>query len=224
MTAAETGVGSAYGLAKVPPRAASVKPGDPRLAARLARECQGDVLFDAFSRGRYSTDASIYQIEPIGVLVPQRVSDIEAAIQIAREEGVPVLPRGGGSSQSGQAVGRALVIDTSKYLRGVIELDIENRRVRVQPGLTLDALNRRLRGTGMFFPCDISTGSRATLGGMAANNSCGSRSLRYGNMVHNVRAIDCVLADGTRANFGEVRVDEAAVEVQARYLFMLFEV
>jgi FAD/FMN-containing dehydrogenase/Fe-S oxidoreductase len=214
---ADGSIGSAYGRAKYPPRAASVKPGDPRLAARLSRECQGDVLFDAFSRGRYSTDASIYQIEPIGVLVPRRTPDIEAAIAIAREEGVPVLPRGGGSSQSGQAVGRALVIDTSKYLRGVIDLDTANRRVTVEPGLTLDALNRRLRGTGLFFPCDISTGSRATLGGMAANNSCGSRSLRYGNMVHNVRAIDCVLADGTRATFGEVPENAEAIGGPARY-------
>ncbi|HEX9464029.1 MAG TPA: FAD-linked oxidase C-terminal domain-containing protein [Alphaproteobacteria bacterium] len=214
---ADGSVGSAYGRAIYPARAAHVKPGDGKLAARLRRECEGDVLFDAFSRGRYSTDASIYQIEPIGVLVPKRASDIEAAIAIAREEGVPVLPRGGGSSQCGQAVGRALVIDTSKHLRTVLSLDTENHRVWVEPGLTLDGLNKALKGTGLFFPCDVSTGSRATLGGMAANNSCGSRSIRYGNMVHNTRAIECVLADGTKTVFGEVPEDLAAVAGPERY-------
>ena len=213
---ADHGLGTVYGRAKYPPRAAQVKPGDSRLAERLRKETQGDVLFDAFSRGRYSTDASIYQIEPIGVLVARTADDIEAAIRIAREEGVPVLPRGGGSSQCGQTVGRALVVDTSKYLRKVISLDKENRKVWVEPGLTLDGLNKALKGTGLFFPCDVSTGSRATLGGMAANNSCGSRSLRYGNMVHNTRSIECVLADGTKTLFGEVPEDIAAID-PARY-------
>jgi FAD/FMN-containing dehydrogenase/Fe-S oxidoreductase len=217
MSALDQPLGSVYGRAKFPPRAAQVKPGDSGLAARLRRECEGDVLFDAFSRGRYATDASIYQIEPIGVLVPKRAADIEAAIAIAREEGVPVLPRGGGSSQCGQTVGRALVIDTSKHLRGVLSLDAGNRRVSVEPGLTLDGLNKRLKGSGLFFPCDISTGSRATLGGMAGNNSCGSRSIRYGNMVHNVRAITCVLADGTKAEFGEVPEDLSALGGSERY-------
>ena len=217
MSAQDHGLGSVYGRAKVPPRAAQVSPGDSRLAGRLAGECEGEVLFDAFSRGRYSTDASIYQIEPIGVLVPRRASDIEAAIAIAREEGVPVLPRGGGSSQCGQTVGRALVIDTSKHLRNVLSLDTENRRVWVEPGLTLDGLNKRLKGSGLFFPCDVSTGSRATLGGMAANNSCGSRSIRYGNMVHSTRAIECVLADGTRHVFGEVPDDLASLAGPQRY-------
>ncbi len=213
----DQGLGSVYGRAKVPPRTAQVKPGDSRLAERLRRETQGEVLFDAFSRGRYSTDASIYQIEPLGVLVARTAADIEAAITIAREEGVPVLPRGGGSSQCGQTVGRALVVDTSKYLRGLISLDKENRKAWVEPGLTLDGLNKHLKGTGLFFPCDVSTGSRATLGGMTANNSCGSRSIRYGNMVHNVRSIECVLADGTKTMFGDVPENLAEIQGPARY-------
>src|SRR5690349_16787120 len=179
-----------------------VKPGDSRLADRLRRELEGDVLFDAFSRGRYATDASIYQIEPIGVVVPKRVSDIEAAIAIGREEGVPVLPRGGGTSQCGQTVGRALVVDTSKYLNRIVGIDAEARTAWVEPGVTLDALQKHLRPHKLTFPVDISTGSRATLGGMAGNNSCGARSIRYGNMVHNVRAIDMVMADGTAQSFG----------------------
>ncbi len=176
----------------------------PTLEARLRREIRGEVLFDAFSRGRYATDASIYQIEPLGVVVPQSREDAAAAIAIAREEGVPVLPRGGGTSQCGQTVARALVVDCSKYLDRVIAVDVEGRRARVEPGVVLDRLNRLLRKDKLFFPVDPSTASRATIGGMTANNSCGSRSLRYGNMVHNVRGVDALLADGTTAWFGEV--------------------
>ncbi|HJT08079.1 MAG TPA: FAD-linked oxidase C-terminal domain-containing protein [Stellaceae bacterium] len=180
------------------------QPGDPALAARLKSSLRGAVLFDAFSRGRYSTDASIYQIEPIGVVVPRDKEDVGAAIAIAREQGVPVLPRGGGTSQCGQTVGAALVIDCSKHMDQLLSLDVEGRRAVVQPGIVLDRLNKQLRPHGLFFPVDVSTGNRATIGGMAANNSCGARSLRYGNMVHNVRAIDAVLADGSKARFAEV--------------------
>jgi FAD/FMN-containing dehydrogenase/Fe-S oxidoreductase len=179
-------------------------PGSPRLEARLRRELKGEVLFDRFSRGRYSTDASIYQIEPLGVAVPRDREDVAAALQIAREEGVPVLPRGGGTSQCGQTVARALVLDCSKYMDGVVALDTDARRVRVQPGVVMERLNQRLRQHKLWFPVDVSTGDRATIGGMTANNSCGSRSIRYGNMVHNVRAVDAILADGTAARFAEV--------------------
>src|SRR5580704_8253002 len=178
-------------------------PGSP-LEARLRREMQGEVRFDAFSRGRYATDASIYQIEPLGVVVPRSRGDAAAAIAIARDEGVPVLPRGGGTSQCGQTVARALVVDCSKHLDRVISVDVEGRRARVEPGVVLDRLNRQLRKDKLFLPVDPSTASRATIGGMTANNSCGSRSLRYGNMVHNVRGVDALLADGTAAWFGEV--------------------
>ncbi|MGH7055187.1 MAG: FAD-binding oxidoreductase, partial [Stellaceae bacterium] len=173
------------------------------LAARLRRETEGEVLFDAFSRGRYATDASIYQIEPVGVIVPKTREDVVAALTIAREEGVPVLPRGAGTSQCGQTVARALVVDCSKYLNRVVEVDAERRRATVEPGVVLDPLNRLLRKDRLFFPVDPSTASRATLGGMTANNSCGSRSLRYGNMVHNVRAVEAILADGTAARFAD---------------------
>jgi FAD/FMN-containing dehydrogenase/Fe-S oxidoreductase len=179
-------------------------PGSPRLEARLRRELQGEVLFDPFSRGRYSTDASIYQIEPLGVVVPKDRADVAAALTIAREEGVPVLPRGGGTSQCGQTVARALVLDCSKFMDRVVALDTEARRVTVQPGIVMERLNQRLRQHKLWFPVDVSTGDRATIGGMTANNSCGSRSIRYGNMVHNVRAIDAILADGTAAHFAEI--------------------
>ncbi len=169
-----------------------------RLAERLRKELQGEVLFDRFSRGRYSTDASHYQIEPVGVVVPKTVDDVRAAMAIAREEGVPLLPRGGATSQSGQTVGRALVIDFSKHLNRLIAVDPEARTCIVEPGIVLDELNRQLRSTGLWFPVDVSTSSRATIGGMAGNNSCGTRSIRYGIMRDNVLAIDAILADGTR--------------------------
>jgi len=161
-------------------------------------------MFDAFSRGRYSTDASIYQIEPIGVVVPRNEQDIVRTIQIAGDEGIPLLPRGGGTSQIGQTVGAALVIDTSKYLNQVREFDPESGFVCVEPGLVLDRLNQWLKPHGLFYPVDVSTGNRATLGGMAGNNSCGARSIRYGNMVHNVQAIDAILADSSAAHFADL--------------------
>jgi FAD/FMN-containing dehydrogenase/Fe-S oxidoreductase len=182
----------------------STRIGDPALAERLRKALRGEVMFDAFSRGRYSTDASIYQIEPIGVVVPRDKEDVAAALTIAAEEGVTVLPRGGGTSQCGQTVGPSLVLDCSRYMNQILEIDVAQRRALVQPGLVLDRLNRTLRKDGLFFPVDVSTSSRATLGGMAANNSCGSRSIRYGNMVHNVRAIDALLADGTAMRMGDV--------------------
>src|SRR6266568_3196052 len=188
----------------VEPKALRHDPGSPRLEARLKRALKGEVLFDRFSRGRYSTDASIYQIEPLGVALPKDREDVAAALTIAREEGVPVLPRGGGTSQCGQTVARALVLDCSKYMQDAVALDTAARRVRVQPGVVMERLNQRLRAHKLWFPVDVSTGDRATIGGMTANNSCGARSIRYGNMVHNVRAIDAILADGTEAHFAEV--------------------
>ena len=162
------------------------------------------MLFDRFSRGRYSTDASHYQIEPLGVVVPKTDEDVRATLAIAHEEGVPLLPRGGGTSQSGQTVGRALVLDYSKHLNKLITVDPVARTCIVEPGIVLDELNRQLRSTGLWFPVDVSTSSRATIGGMTGNNSCGTRSIRYGIMRDNVLAIDAILADGSEARFGEV--------------------
>ncbi len=174
-------------------------------AAALARELrehtQGEVLFDAASRGRYATDASIYQIDPVGVFIPREEADVRAAIEVCSQRKVPILARGGGSSQCGQAVGRALVIDCSKHLRAVTAFDPNRGEIEVQPGIVLDALNAHLKPHGLWFPVDVSTSAQATLGGMAGNNSCGSRSIAYGNMVHNVVAIDAWLADGSESRF-----------------------
>ncbi|NBP26633.1 MAG: FAD-binding oxidoreductase [Betaproteobacteria bacterium] len=173
-----------------------------QLAARLSREMQGQVLFDRAARGRYSTDASIYQVMPLGVAVPKTDLDARIALDIARDLKVPVLARGAGSSQCGQTVGEALVIDNSRHLNRLLALDLESMTATVEPGMVLDHLNAQLRPHGVWFPVDVSTSAQCTLGGMAGNNSCGSRSLYYGNMVHNVEGINAVLADGTRAYFG----------------------
>ncbi|MBT6043684.1 MAG: FAD-binding protein [Gammaproteobacteria bacterium] len=188
------------------------------LAIRLKKELQGEVLFDDFSRGRYSTDASIYQIMPIGVVVPKNEEDVQITLQIAKDAGIPVLPRGGGTSQNGQTVNEALVIDTSKYLRNITDFNADQRTVSVQPGLVLDPLNKFLKPHGLFYPVDVSTANRATLGGMTGNNSCGSRSIRYGNMVHNVQAIDALLADGSSARFQSLADDAAHSDLIKRML------
>src|SRR3978361_1694913 len=152
------------------------------LARRLRAETEGEVLFDDGARGRYATDASIYQVMPVGVFVPRTSRDVAIAIDIARDLKVPVLPRGAGTSQCGQTVGAALVIDNSKYLRAILEVDVENRTARVEPGLVLDHLNAALKTHGLWHPVDVSTSAQATLGGMAGNNSCGTRSTAYGNI------------------------------------------
>lgn len=172
------------------------------LAARLQSQSQGDVLFSSADRGRYATDASIYQIEPIGVFLPRTAHDIRVAIDICRDLKVPIVPRGGGTSQCGQTVGAGLVIDHSKYMRNILDIDVENRTARVEPGLVLDHLNASLKKHGLWYPVDVSTSAQATLGGMAGNNSCGSRSIAYGNMVHNVLGAQAWLSSGELLSFG----------------------
>ena len=179
-------------------------PSRERLATQLRRHTQGEVLFDAASRGRYATDASIYQIMPAGVFVPKTAQDISTAITLAREAGVPVLPRGGGTSQCGQTTGAALVIDNSKHFKSLIDLDLQAQTATVQAGMVLDHLNAALKAHGLWFPVDVSTSAQATLGGMAGNNSCGSRSIAYGNMVHNVLGASAWLSDGSPHDFGPV--------------------
>ena len=185
-----------------PVKVVRARPGDSSLATRLRRDVDGEVLFDAGSRGRYSTDASIYQVEPVGVVVPRNAEAARAAIAIALEHEVPVLARGAGSSQCGQTVGAALVVDHSKHMRNVVNVDVAQRTAVVEPGIVLDTLNAVLRPHGLWFPVDVSTSAQATLGGMAGNNSCGSRSIAYGNMVHNVLAIEALTAGGERWKFG----------------------
>src|SRR6266404_7740778 len=181
--------------------------GFPRLEQRLRSNMTGDVFFDAFNRGRYATDASFYQMIPSGVVIPRNMKKALRAVSIARDEGVIVTPRGGGRSQCGQTVNKGLVIDVSKHLNRIISLDVENRICVVEPGIVLDDLNRQLKPHGLWFPVDVSTASRATIGGMAGNNSCGGRSLRYGTMRDNTLSMDAALADGTLLHCGELPRD-----------------
>ena len=181
------------------------------LAARLAREITGDVFFDGFNRGRYANDASFYQIMPLGVVVPRTIDEALRTLAIAGDAGLIVTPRGGGTSQCGQTVNEGIVIDVSRHLNRIVSLDVANHRCVVEPGIVLDDLNRQLKKHGLWFPVDVSTASRATIGGMAGNNSCGGRSLRYGTMRDNTLSIDAALADGTQLHFGEVPRDLAGV-------------
>src|SRR5207253_1433931 len=181
------------------------------LERRLRSNMTGDVLFDAFDRGRYATDASFYQILPLGVVVPRTMDEALRAVAIARDDGRIVTPRGGGTSQCGQTINEGIVVDFSKHLNRLVSLDVAKATCVVEPGIVLDDLNRQLKKHGLWFPVDVSTASRATIGGMAGNNSCGGRSLRYGTMRDNTISLDAVLADGTRMHFGEVPRDLAGV-------------
>src|SRR3954470_10156153 len=181
------------------------------LAARLSREITGEVLFDSFNRGRYATDASFYQIVPAGVVIPRTMDETLRTLAVCRDAGQVVTPRGGGTSQCGQTVNGGIVVDLSKHLTRILSLDVDNRTCVVEPGIVLDHLNRQLKPHGLWFPVDVSTASRATIGGMAGNNSCGGRSLRYGTMRDNTRSMDAALADGTMLHFGEVPRDLAQV-------------
>ena len=193
------------------------------LAAKLSARVQGEVLIDIQSRGRYATDASFYQMMPLGVLIPRSEDDIQAAIDLAREQGFPILPRGAGTSQCGQTVNNALVLDNTRYFNGILDLDVEGRRCVVRPGIVLDELNRALKKHGLWFPVDVSTASRATIGGMAGNNSCGGKSLRYGIMRDNVISIDGFLADGSRRHFGTTDHIATGVAGQDRLVRDLLE-
>ena len=180
-----------------------------KLEQQLRQEITGDVFFDAFNRGRYATDASFYQIMPAGVVVPKTIDEALRALAIARDADRAVTPRGGGTSQCGQTVTDGIVIDFSKHLNRMVSLDVANRSCVVEPGIVLDDLNRQLKKHGLWFPVDVSTASRATIGGMAGNNSCGGRSLRYGTMRDNTLSLDAALADGHLIHFGEVPRDIA---------------
>ncbi|MFL2765148.1 MAG: FAD-binding and (Fe-S)-binding domain-containing protein [Paracoccaceae bacterium] len=171
----------------------------------LKSSLSGDLLDGHFDRGRYSTDASIYQIMPEAVVLPKTVEDIQKTIQFSQENSIPILPRGGGTSQNGQTVNQAIVLDNSRYLNKIIEIDEKNLTCIVEPGVVLDELNRQLKPLGLWFPVDVSTSSRATIGGMAGNNSAGGRSIKYGIMRDNVLSINTILSDTSKAHFGPVK-------------------
>src|SRR3954454_20946274 len=183
------------------------------LERRLRSNMTGDVLFGAFDRGRYATDASFCQIMPLGVVIPRTIDEALRALAIARDDGRIVTPRGGGTSQCGQTVNDGIVVDFSRHLNRMLSLDVANRSCVVEPGIVLEDLNRQLKRHGLWFPVDVSTASRATIGGMAGNNSCGGRSLRYGTMRDNTLSMQAALADGTMLRFGEVARDDTAPDL-----------
>jgi FAD/FMN-containing dehydrogenase/Fe-S oxidoreductase len=185
------------------------------LERELGKAIRGNVRFDAGSRLLYSTDASMYQMEPVGIVIPRDADDVRAAIEIAARHKVAILPRGGGTSLTGQTVNYALVLDFSRYMDKVLEVNAEELWVRVQPGLVQDNLNHHVRSLGLGFGPDTSTSNRATLGGMLGNNSGGSHSIAYGLTVEHVIELTTVLADGSRAVFGEVTPDEFAAKCRA---------
>ncbi len=168
-----------------------------QLAAELKRKLRGEVLFDEMTRYLYSTDASLYQIQPVGVVLPRDRDELIQAIRTALKHEVAILPRGGGTSLAGQAVGHALVIDCSKYLRRLLEVNRDEGWARVEPGIVRDDLNEQLKALGLHFAPDVATSNRATVGGMIANNSAGAHSIRYGRTVDHVLALQAVLADGS---------------------------
>ena len=189
---------------------------DNTLLSQLERDLRdrisGEVRFDEMTRGLYSTDASIYQIVPHGVVFPRSESDVRAAVEIAARYRVPVLPRGSGTSLSGQSVAAALVIDVSRFMNRILEIDAARRLVRVESGVVLDQLNAALLPHGLQFGPDVATSSRANLGGMIGNNSAGSRSVRQGKVIDHVRELTLVLADGTPLTCGPL--DEAALHAR----------
>src|SRR6266851_6262417 len=180
------------------------------LEQQLRRVVEGDVRFDQYSRLLYSTDASMYQIEPIGVVIPRHSGDVQAVLELANRENVAVLPRGGGTSLTGQTVNRAIVMDFSRWMQEILEVNREEMWARVQPGVVQDELNAHVRPLGLLFGPDTSTSNRATIGGMLGNNSGGSHSIAYGLTVEHVIEITVLRSEGSRAMFGEVTPDEFA--------------
>ena len=178
------------------------------LEGALRDALAGEVRFDPYTRHIYSTDASLYAIEPLGVAYPRDVNDVVAAVEVAAQFGVPVLPRGAGTSLAGQTVGRAVVLDMSRYMHRLLELDPQGLTARVQPGLIQDDLNKAAGAHRLMFAPDTSTSNRATLGGMIGNNSCGARSARYGMTIDHVQSLDVVLSDGSRARVGPLDAAE----------------
>ncbi|MGE0444431.1 MAG: FAD-binding and (Fe-S)-binding domain-containing protein [Vicinamibacterales bacterium] len=174
------------------------------LSRELEREVDGDVRFDAVSRSLYATDASVYQIEPAGVVVPRTREALVRAVTLCAAARVPITMRGGGTSQAGQAIGPGIVIDTSKHINRLLEVNAAERWARVEPGIVLDELNARLKPHNLRFAPDVSTASRATIGGMMANNSSGARSVYYGKTIDHVIEQQVLLADGSIVTFGPI--------------------
>jgi len=193
----------------------SKQSGDYReIESELERRVEGEVRFDRTSRLLYSTDASMYEIEPIGVVLPRHKGDVQAVIEVANRFGAPVLPRGGGTSLAGQTVGHAIVLDFSKYMNRVLEVNPEELWCRVEPGLVQDELNAHVRPMGLLFGPDTSTSNRATIGGMIGNNSAGAHSLVYGKTLDHVLELTVTLSDGSEVVFQDLSSEELSTKIR----------
>ncbi|MEA2631781.1 MAG: hypothetical protein QOE66_2000, partial [Chloroflexota bacterium] len=193
-----------------PDRPASLAP----LLEALKSTVTGEVRSDRLTRALYATDASVYQVVPVAVVLPRSEADVLATIRACGRFGVPLTARGGGTSQAGQCIGPGVILDCSKYFNRVLEIDAAERRARVEPGCVLDALNLALKPHNLQFAPDISTSNRATIGGMVANNSSGTRSVLYGKTIDHVAALRIALVDGTVASFGPL--DAGELEARSR--------
>lgn len=191
---------------------------EPALEQLLTKEIEGEVRFDPYSKALYSTDASLYQIDPIGVIVPKHKQDVIRTIQIASERRLPILPRGGGTSLAGQSVGEAIVLDMSKFMNAIIEVNVDEHWARVQPGIVLDELNHELKPHGLMYAPDVATSSRANVGGTIGNNSAGSHSLIYGKTIDHVMSLDLVLANGDEITAAPLSFPELASKKQSNSL------
>jgi len=198
--------------------ARSIDSVDPQLRATveadLRTRVRGEVRFDARARALYATDASPYRIPPVGVVVPLDDADVRAVVEVAAKHGVPVLPRGGGTSLAGQAVAEAIVLDVSKHMNRVLEVNVQERWARVQPGVIRDQLNQALAPHGLQFTPDVATTDRANVGGMIANNSSGTRSIKYGKSVDQVISMRVLTMDGTELELGPQDAAGLAAKLQ----------
>ena len=185
------------------------------LEQQLSDTLAGEVRFDLYSKALYSTDASLYQIQPIGVVIPKNKQDVIRTVQIASEHKVPILPRGGGTSLAGQSVGEAIVLDMSKYMNQLLEVNVDERWARVQPGIVLDELNDKLKPHGLMYAPDVATSSRANVGGTIGNNSAGSHSLIYGKTIDHVMSIDLVLSNADEITAAPISLQELETKKRA---------
>lgn len=184
------------------------------IAHELQRRIQGEVRFDKYARVLYSSDASIYEIEPLGVVIPKTPEDLQATVEVAHRHEVPLVPRGGGTSIVGNSIGPGVVVDCSKYLHRILEVNTEERWARVQPGVVLDQLNAHLKPLKLLFGPDVATSSRANLGGMIGNNSSGAHSILYGKTLDHVHELKVLLANGEEVQLGPLTPEEWASRVR----------
>src|SRR5512144_2443860 len=175
----------------------------PDFVNELSKHFTGDIRTDLASRILYSTDASIYQLEPLGVALPRTQEDLHAAVELAAKYAIPILPRGSGSSLAGQAIGNALILDCSRWLDSLLEIDPETRTATVEPGVILTRLNLAAAKHGLMFGPDPASAERATMGGVIANNATGAHSLTYGMTADHLVSADVLMADGTLGTLGE---------------------